>query len=278
MPSLFGPEALAGLGHVWMNSVVIDVRRYVIFAVAVWFILWVVFAGLLRSRKIREASPKFQQLALEFAYSIRSMALFATVSVGIFLMQRAGLYPLTHVAAGWGPAWWWASLILVAVGHDAYFYWTHRLMHRPRWFRRTHRRHHKSNNPSPFTAYSFDLAEAALMVAFVVVWPLAVPTSPGVIDVFMLYQIFRNTLLHCGYELMPARADGRPWLDWMTTTTHHDLHHAQAGYNYAAWFTWWDRWMGTEHPEYYARYALAAGVSHRLTAAAAAPEAQPAQA
>jgi sterol desaturase/sphingolipid hydroxylase (fatty acid hydroxylase superfamily) len=32
----------------------------------------------------------------------------------------------------------------------------------------------------------------------------------------------------------------------------------QAGYNYAAWFTWWDRWMGTEHPEYLARYAAVA--------------------
>ena len=56
---------------------------------------------------------------------------------------------------------------------------------------------------------------------------------------------------------MPAARDGRPWFDWLTTTTHHDLHHAQAGYNYAPWFTWWDRWMGTEHPEYHARYAAA---------------------
>ena len=55
-----------------------------------------------------------------------------------------------------------------------------------------------------------------------------------------------------------ARADGKPWLDWLTTTTHHDLHHAQAGWNYAPWFTWWARWMGTEHPEYHARYAAIA--------------------
>jgi sterol desaturase/sphingolipid hydroxylase (fatty acid hydroxylase superfamily) len=57
---------------------------------------------------------------------------------------------------------------------------------------------------------------------------------------------------------MPARPDGRPLLDFLTTTTHHDLHHGQAGYNYAAWFTWWDRWMGTEHPQYLERYAKAA--------------------
>jgi sterol desaturase/sphingolipid hydroxylase (fatty acid hydroxylase superfamily) len=56
---------------------------------------------------------------------------------------------------------------------------------------------------------------------------------------------------------MPARADGRPLFDWLTTTTHHDLHHAQAGWNYGLYFTWWDRLMGTEHPEYHARFAAA---------------------
>ena len=112
-------------------------------------------------------------------------------------------------------------------------------MHRPQWFRTFHRRHHRSHNPSPFTAYSFDFGEAFLMVIFVAVWPAIFPTPWGVIDVFMFHQIFRNTLLHAGYELTPARADGRPWFGWLTTTTHHDLHHAQAGYNFAPWFTWW---------------------------------------
>ena len=58
--------------------------------------------------------------------------------------------------------------------------------------------------------------------------------------------------------LTPARRDGRPMFDWMTTVTHHDLHHAQAGWNYGLYFTWWDRWMGTEHPQYHARFAAVA--------------------
>ncbi len=155
----------------------------------------------------------------------------------------------------WGPAWFWASLVLIIVGHDAYFYWAHRLMHDPRLFRHFHRRHHKSMNPSPFTAYSFDLAEAAVMASFVPLWMLAVPTQWEAVGLFMLHQIVRNTLGHSGYELMPARADGRPWFDFLTTTTHHDIHHAQAGWNYGLYFTWWDRLMGTEHPEYHARFA-----------------------
>ena len=124
--------------------------------------------------------------------------------------------------------WFWASLALMIVAHDAWFYWAHRLMHRPALFRIFHRRHHRSNNPSPFTAYSFDLAEAVVQSAFVPLWMLATPTPWPVIGLFVLHQIVRNTIGHSGYELFPARRDGRPLIPFLTTVTHHDLHHAQA--------------------------------------------------
>ena len=258
--------SLADIGQMWVNGVLHDGRRYAIFAIAVWFTLWIVLSRLLRPRKIREATPPIRQLGVEFLFSLRSIAVFSTVGIGINLAQAAGLYPLANWAEHQGVAWFVFALVTMIVAQDAWIYWSHRWMHRPRWFRTFHRRHHRSNNPSPFTAYRFDLPEAFLMVAFVAVWPAIFPTPWGVIDLFMFHQIFRNTMLHSGYELWPARADGRPWFDFLTTTTHHDLHHAQAGYNYAAWFTWWDRWMGTEHPEYHARYARAAGVAAEVAA------------
>ena len=261
------------VAQIWWSNIVVDLRRYIIFAVAVWLTLWVALSAPLRGRKIREDRPPRRQLVVELLYSVRSIAVFSTVGVGIAYLQRGGFYPLSEVGRSWGPAWFWTSLVLMIVGQDAWIYWTHRWMHNPRVFRSFHRRHHKSYNPSPFTAYSFDLGEALLMVAFVALWPLVVPTPWPVIGLFMLHQIFRNTLLHAGYELWPARADGRPWLDWLTTSTHHDLHHAQAGWNYAPWFTWWDRWMGTEHPEYHARYAETARRPF-LTRPAAQPEVQ----
>jgi sterol desaturase/sphingolipid hydroxylase (fatty acid hydroxylase superfamily) len=248
---------LHDLGHMWLSNVTVDTRRYVIFAVATWAMIWLALKIPLRGRKIREDSPPSKQMALEFLISIRSIVIFSTVGVGSSLLARAGFYPLSEMATHWGPVWFGTSLVLMILGHDAYYYWVHRTMHRPRFFRKFHRRHHRSYNPSPFTAYSFDLREAVAMVSFVVLWPLVVPTPWAVTGFFVLHQIFRNTLLHCGYELMPARADGRPMLDWLTTTTHHDLHHSQAGSNYGLYFTWWDRWMGTENPNYHAAFAAA---------------------
>ncbi|HEY8616178.1 sterol desaturase family protein [Phenylobacterium sp.] len=249
---------LSEVGRIWWRELEPTLTRYAVFTVGVWLLLWVLLSPWLKARKIRAESPPARQMATELFFSLRSMAIFATVGVLMAFMYRAGAYPLTHVADGWGPAWFAMSLVAGIVGLDAWFYWSHRVMHHPRWFRRFHRRHHRSHNPSPFTAYSFDVGEALVLIGFVVVWPMVFPMPSRAMQWVMLYQIVTNTLLHSGYELMPARRDGRPMLDFIVTTTHHDLHHAQAGWNYAAWFTWWDRWMGTEHPEYRARFARVA--------------------
>ncbi len=254
----FMPLWLQHMGAIWWSDVVINTARYAAFAVLTWMLLWVVLKGPLRGRKIRQQNPPARQMAVEFFFSLRSIAVFATTAAAMSLLARVGGYPLAHVARAWGTPWLWASLVLMILGHDAYFYWTHRVMHHAMVFRRVHARHHRSQNPSPFSAYSFDLAEAALMASFVALWPLIVPMPWPVIPLFILHQIVRNTLLHSGYELMPATADGRPMLDWLTTTTHHDQHHGQGGSNFGLYFTWWDRWMGTENPDYHAAFARAA--------------------
>jgi sterol desaturase/sphingolipid hydroxylase (fatty acid hydroxylase superfamily) len=241
----------------WLLFTFNDTTRYAMFAAGVWAALWIALARPLAGRKIRDARPPARQLVTEFFVSLRSVAIFSTFALGPYLLERAGLLPGPRIAESWGPAWFWASLALMIVAHDAFFYWAHRLMHDPRLFRRFHRRHHLSQNPSPFTAYSFDLREAAVMASFVPLWVLLVPTPWPAVGWFVIHQIARNTLGHSGYEIMPAREDGRPMFDWLTTTTHHDLHHAEAGWNYGLYFTWWDRLMGTEHPEYRARFAAA---------------------
>lgn len=248
-------STLSALLESWLRATQQDVTRYVVFSVGVWFVLWIVLAVPLAGRKIRAERPPARQLLIEFLCSIRSVAIFSTVGLLSFALFRAGWMPGPYIAREWGSVWFWTSLVLMIIGHDAWFYWTHRLIHDRRLFRSFHRRHHRSNNPSPFTAYSFDLGEAAINALFVPVWMMLVPTQWPVVGLYVLHQIARNTIGHSGYELFPARKDGRPLLPWLTTVTHHDLHHAQAGYNYGLYFTWWDRLMGTEHPEYLARFA-----------------------
>ena len=245
--------------HVWMDDMSEDITRYAVFAIGTWLVLWVFLGSMLRSRKIRPDTPPARQMVIEFLCSLRSIAVFSTIGLSTVFLSKAGLVPGTQIANHWGPVWFWVSLGVMIIAHDAWFYWTHRLIHDRRLFRWFHRRHHRSFNPSPFTAYSFDLGEAAINGVFVPIWVLIVPTSWEVVGLFMLHQIVRNTIGHSGYEIFPADRRGRPLLPWLTTVTHHDLHHAQAGWNYGLYFTHWDRLMGTEHPKYLERFAQAVG-------------------
>lgn len=160
-------QELAGLGTHWVLLMLGDMIRYAVFASLSWALLWVVLARPLARRRIRLERPEARQMASEFLFSLRSTAVFATISLGPAIALKAGWTNGDLIARSWGQAWSAASLVLMIVAHDAYFYWVHRLAHHAAIFRRVHRRHHLSRNPSPFTAYSFDLAEAALMGSFV---------------------------------------------------------------------------------------------------------------
>src|SRR4051812_30709682 len=132
-------EFWSGLPGEWLGNMTTDVRRYVIFAIAVYAILYVALGWLLKGRRIRDQHASFKQMALEFLISIRSIAIFSTIALSIYVLDELGMLPLPYLAQSWGPVWFWVSLAVMILAHDAYFYWVHRLMHRPKWFRKTHR-------------------------------------------------------------------------------------------------------------------------------------------
>ena len=75
----------------WVANMTTDLSRYAIFAIGVWLLLWVVLAGLLAGRKLREATPPARQLLVEFLVSLRSIAIFSTIGLATFGLERAGL-------------------------------------------------------------------------------------------------------------------------------------------------------------------------------------------
>lgn len=148
-------------------------------------------------------------------------------------------------------AWQFAVIVLV---HDAYFYWIHRAMHTKALFKIAHLHHHKSRTPTPWTAYSFAtleaVVEAAYMPLFLIITSLFGLQYAGfAVFLFLWHMIIRNVMAHAGSELFPAGWVDNPLTSWISTTTHHDLHHS-SGHNYGFYFTFWDKLMGTEHPRY----------------------------
>ena len=93
---------LLDTGERWLHFAEVDLTRYVIFAVGVWLVLWVALRAPMRGRKIRDTSPPARQMALEFLFSLRSIALFSTVGFCLFGAEQAGYLTGPALARSWG--------------------------------------------------------------------------------------------------------------------------------------------------------------------------------
>jgi sterol desaturase/sphingolipid hydroxylase (fatty acid hydroxylase superfamily) len=228
----------------------IDTGRYLIAAGALAAILGLLPAGWIASRRLQRRLASASDRRREIVYSLQTALLFALNGYFIHLGARSSVFvikpglPVSELAqAG-------ITLVLMVVAHDAYFYWTHRAMHHPRLFRFFHRTHHRSQTPTPWAAYAFDAPEAVVQAIFLPLFLLFMPVHAVVIFVFLAHMIVRNVMGHAGVELHVRGWLSSRWLRWLNTTTHHDLHHSSGRWNYGLYFTWWDRLMGTEHPDY----------------------------
>ena len=244
-------SVLQVFANAWPAIALSDLLRYLLAAGGLAAIL-ALFRRPLARRKLQKPRASSADMRREIGHSLVTVGIFSFVGFGVYLGAQAGVF---RVGAMPDPGW--IALLdfaLIVVAHDAWFYWIHRSMHHPKLYRRFHRVHHLSRTPTPWAAYAFAIPEAILEALFLPTYLLLFETPVVIVVAFTSHMIVRNVIGHAGTELFPRR-----WLDWpllraMTTTTHHDLHHAEFRWNYGLYFTWWDRWMGTEHPHYAARF------------------------
>jgi sterol desaturase/sphingolipid hydroxylase (fatty acid hydroxylase superfamily) len=228
--------------------------RYFIFATLAWILGYRVFRRRWWHRKIAQREPLRAEIRREISYSLLTLVVFGAVGAATVLASKAGYTQMyLHIGKhGW--PWFFASVGLTIFLHDAYFFWTHRLMHHPRLFRLFHRAHHLSTNPTPWASYAFSPLEAVVQAG---IFPLAVtvmPIHPLAFFCFMLWQITFNVLGHTGYEFHP-RWLMDSWLGkFLNTPTNHVMHHEHFRGNYGLYFNFWDRLMGTNHERYEARF------------------------
>jgi sterol desaturase/sphingolipid hydroxylase (fatty acid hydroxylase superfamily) len=233
-----------------------EALRYGVVALLMWLLLHVLLKRWLAHRVIA-GWPTARDIRREMAYSLGSLVIFAALGSVVFALIIRGHVLIYRQPYAHGAPWLWLSLPAMLLWHDFYFYVTHRLLHTPWLFRHVHGVHHRSRAPSPWAAYAFHPLEALVNGLVTPLALLVVPLHWSVVLLFALHQIVRNAHGHLALETMP-RGFARHWF-WgrFTTTTHHHQHHETAQGNYGLWFTWWDRWCGTERPEYLARFDLA---------------------
>lgn len=242
--------------ELWLMVFASDTLRYLIGVGLVSLVLFGLFRKFSLSHRIQSRRASGKDILREFSYSILTTAVYATVALVTVRAEQAGYL---QIYSGFSIIdWIYAplSLVLLLVLHDAYFYWAHRMMHLPFLFRHLHRVHHLSRTPTSWAAYAFAPGEAFLMALYVPSVTLFLPVNEVVMLVFLAIMILRNAGGHSGVEFHPPGWIDGP-LDHLTTVTHHDLHHQRFQGNYGLYFTWWDRWMGTEFGDYHEQFRKA---------------------
>lgn len=228
--------------------------RYLILAGPTYLIFWKALAGRLQHRRIQQKFPANKRLWAEFGWSMATFVIFALMGLTAFLLRKAGFTQNYENIADYGWAYWVFSIVLMAIMHDAYFYWTHRFMHLKGVFKHVHRVHHESSNPSPWAAFAFHPLEAVVEFGIVYVIIFTIPYHASAIIVFFSYMTIMNVLGHLGYELFPKGFTTGRFTWWHNTSTHHNLHHSKSNCNYSLYFNWWDRIMQTNHRDYHTTF------------------------
>ena len=253
LDALTSPGLWRSFRHVYWANLFEDGSVYIACVLLVWGLLHVLLRKRLAHRVI-SGWPSRADLRREITYSLSSLLVVSAGSAVMLAMVVSGWGEVYHDPFKYGWTWLLLSLPVAVVLHDFYFYWTHRLLH-TRWlFRHVHGVHHRSREPSPWAALSFHPVEALVQGAPLPLMLLVMPLNDYVVFAYLLHQMLLNAYGHGGVEVLP-RGFVRHWF-WgrFVTSTHHHLHHETGLGNYSLWFTWWDRWCGTERAEYLERF------------------------
>jgi Delta7-sterol 5-desaturase len=112
-----------------------DAVWYLAMAGTLWLLFYVLFRRGMQSRKISGKWPGRRQISREIWQSLRSLAIYGLVALPIVYAAWSGWTRMYPRVSDYGWPWFVVSVMLAIVLHDAYFYWTHRLMHLPQFYR-----------------------------------------------------------------------------------------------------------------------------------------------
>lgn len=219
----------------------LSLLRYWVVAGLPYFVLYVVRPAFARRRKVQPDYPAPSLVRFEFLWGNVSSVLVAVSLLLAFAGWKAGWTRIYTDPAQHGFGWYYGSIAAMAAIHDAWFYWTHRLLHHPRLFRRFHAIHHRSLNPTPFASLSFHPVESVLSFGFFPLMVFVVPFHPVPLAWFFVLMFAGNVSGHSGFELGKLTRFTR----YVGGSLIHNLHHTRVTKNFGLYSNFWDHLCGT---------------------------------
>ena len=187
------------------------------------------------------------QIRKEIAWSLTSAVIYgAPAGLVAWGWQERGW---TRIYTDWQayPLWYLpVAPLLFLFAHDMWFYWTHRLMHRPKLFRKIHAVHHASRPPTAWAAMSFHPWEAVTGAIVIPALVFLVPIHVTMLGLVLMIMTVMGVTNHMGWEMFPRALVHSRLGGCLITASHHQRHHEEYRCNYGLYFRFWDRLCGTD--------------------------------
>eukprot|EP01112_Ceratiomyxa_fruticulosa_P012448 TRINITY_DN3447_c0_g1_i2.p1 TRINITY_DN3447_c0_g1~~TRINITY_DN3447_c0_g1_i2.p1 ORF type:complete len:269 (+),score=41.71 TRINITY_DN3447_c0_g1_i2:797-1603(+) len=142
-----------------------------------------------------------------------------------------------------------SSVLFCFLIEDFYFYWVHRALHWPMWYKYIHKIHHEHAAPFGIAAEYAHPAETLILGLGTVIGPALTIRHLFTLYIWLGLRLYQTIEAHSGYDI--------PWLftryiPFWGGAHFHDFHHETFVGNYSSSFTIWDWVFGTSK-QYYSR-------------------------
>jgi sterol desaturase/sphingolipid hydroxylase (fatty acid hydroxylase superfamily) len=224
--------------------------RFFLFAGSIFLFFYVWKKRKYWHLKIQQRFPGKEHILREIRYSFYTVFIFGIVIAQVAWASKERWTLIYYPIDKYGYPYYFFSIILMIFVHDAYFYWTHRLLHWKPLFKHVHKVHHLSLNPTPFSSYAFHPVEALVEIGIIPLLVFTIPYHVSAICIFSVYTLVMNVLGHMGYEFFPKGFASHKIFKWHNTPTNHNMHHRYVKCNYGLYFNIWDRVLKTNHARY----------------------------
>jgi Delta7-sterol 5-desaturase len=214
-----------------------------------YYIFWVKFKSKFQKLRIQlKQRSNNEQIKREIKNSLLVFLVGAINGTIVYYLSTKG-YNKVYTNFSDHPLFSIFGFFILLIVDDAWFYWTHRILHHPKIYKLVHLEHHKSVDVNPFTSMSFNFIEPLLLSIYIIPLSFIFPLYVPMLALIQIYGLLNNIKSHLGYEFFPAwwnKSVGK----LLTSSTYHNMHHSKFVGNYGLHFRYWDRVMGTEFNDY----------------------------
>lgn len=242
------------VGYYWLVFLAFILGRYFLIAGGAFWLFYP-DSRLASLNQTISRSLRWRFIRHDIGLSISAAVLFALIAALLMNAYEAGHTRLYSQIDQYG--WWYLgfSFALTLVLQDTYFYFTHRLIHHPRLFKRIHWGHHHSRIPTPWTSFAFGPSETLIHGLFFVGLVFTVPLHFATLMTVFITMTLWAIATHLGFELISPQSPLRWLCRGLIGPAHHGIHHRQYQTHFGLYFTFWDRLCGTADPTYTRRHS-----------------------